>query len=76
MGKEDGLFAGTPPLEALKILLTDVSRAEQKEIAIHDISRAFFYARAIRPVYVKIPEEAQEPGDEQVLGATNVTIWY
>ena len=62
--KEEGLFAGTPPLEALKILIGDVTTSKWKEIAIHDISRAFFYAKAMRPVYVKIPEEARVPGED------------
>ena len=39
--------------------------SENKEMAIHDISRAFFYAEAIRPVFVKIPNEAREAGDDQ-----------
>ena len=29
-----------------------------------DVSRAYFYAKAVRPVYVKLPEEDIEPGDE------------
>ena len=58
------MFAGTPPLEALKTLLAAVTMGKGQEIMIADISRAFFYAEAIRPVYVKIPQEAQEPGDD------------
>ena len=51
-------------MEALKVLLADVVTSEGKELLINDISRAFFYAPAIRPVFVKIPPEAQKPGDE------------
>ena len=29
-----------------------------------DVSRAYFYAKAVRPVYVKLPDEDVEPGDE------------
>ena len=33
-----------------------------------DVSRAYFYARAIRPVYVKLPAEDQEAGEEDWCG--------
>ena len=29
-----------------------------------DVSRAYFYAKAVRPVYVKLPSEDVVPGDE------------
>ena len=32
---------------------------------INDVSRAFFHAKVKRDVYVDIPEEDREPGDEQ-----------
>ena len=37
-----------------------------KSVMINDISRAFFYAKSIRDTYVEIPEEAREPGDENM----------
>jgi hypothetical protein len=33
-----------------------------------DVSRAYFYAKAVRPVYVKLPAEDVEPGDEHRCG--------
>ena len=33
-----------------------------------DVSRAYFYAKAVRPVYVKLPAEHIEPGDENKCG--------
>ena len=53
MGKEfnneqiDGLFAGTPPLEALRFLIHEAA-----------VSRAFFEADSTRDVCVELPEEA------------------
>eukprot|EP00973_Karenia_brevis_P038272 5276278-Karenia_brevis.AAC.1 len=54
--EEDGLFAATPPLEALRYLISDVattdetsaSGVEDKVIMINDVSRAFFEAPAKR----------------------------
>ena len=33
-----------------------------------DVSRAYFYAKAERPVYVKLPDEDREAGDEHRCG--------
>ena len=64
-GKDDTLYASTPPLEALRLLLswaatTDggslstVGKAGNgKSILIADVSRAFFEAPAKRDIWVK-----------------------
>ena len=47
-GYEEGLFASTPPLEALRWLLSEAAtveeahRQEGKVVLISDVSRAFF----------------------------------
>ena len=33
-----------------------------------DVSRAYFYAKAVRPVYVKLPDEDWQKGDENRCG--------
>ena len=40
----------------------------RKKMLYADVSRAYFYARAARPVYVKLPEEDREPGDQNTCG--------
>ena len=64
------ILSATPPLEALRILLCvacqeDISRVEDPFlISTADVSRAHFYANAVRDVYVRLPDEdskAQEP---------------
>ena len=56
--KRDDLFAATPPLEALKVILSLTSSGNKGEILmINDISRAFFHAPAKRAVYVQLPNE-------------------
>ena len=62
-GPVEGLFAGTPPLEALRSIVSEaatVEGAESEEKVIHldDVSRAFFEAKATRQVCVELPEEA------------------
>ena len=63
----DDLFAATPPLEAIKFLIS--SAASQKgihrvrKLMFIDVSKAYFHAPCRRPVYVKLPAEALEPGN-------------
>ena len=59
-GKEWGLFAATPPLEALKLLIGEAATIEDehdKVVMINDVSRAFFEAPARREVRIELPEE-------------------
>ena len=61
----EGLFAATPPLEALRLILswaaTGVGIAPssdvgpRKSILIADVSRAFFEAPAKRDICVELP---------------------
>ena len=76
----DGLFAGTPPLEALRFSVHEaatveesgtggVGSQEEKVIMIVDVARAFFEAKAIRKICVELPEECAES-----LGGRNVAL--
>ena len=64
-----GLFAGTPPLEALRFLIHEAAtvRADEplgsKILMVNDVSRAFFEAPAIRNVCVEIPAEDRDEAD-------------
>lgn len=74
----EGLFAATPPLQALRLLLIPAATVEgrvlarlpvsqpekvEKGILIADVSRAFFEAPARRDVCVELPEEALSEGE-------------
>ena len=65
-GKDDSLFASTPPLEALRLIISEAATIDydqeeiHKVIMINDVARAFFEAEATREVYVELPEEALE----------------
>ena len=64
--KVDGLFAGTPPLEALRFLVHEAATVEgeeeeqEKVIMVNDVARAFFEAKAIRKLCVELPAECAE----------------
>ena len=74
--KRDDLFAGTPPLEGLKLVLSMTASGNKGEVVmINDVSRAFFHAKARRDVYVKIAEEDRENGDEYRCGKLNFSMY-
>ena len=66
-----GMFAATPPLEALKILISDVStigkdsEEEQKVLMINDVARAFFEAPVRRNICIELPAEDYTEEDER-----------
>ena len=59
----DGLFAGTPPLDALGFLVHEAATVRSGEamgskvIMINDVARAFLEAPAMRNICVEIPKE-------------------
>jgi len=67
-GKEEGIFAATPPLEALKLLISDVATVgekgtEEKILMINDVARAFFEADMRKELCVELPEESRIEGE-------------
>ena len=67
--KREDLFAATPPLEALKVILSMTATSNRGEsIMINDVSRALFHAKAKRQVYVQLANEDKEAGQEQLCG--------
>ena len=64
-----GLFAGTPPLEALRYLIHEAATVRSNEkvgskvLMVSDVARAFFEAPATRNVCVEIPKEDKTEAD-------------
>ena len=64
------LFAATPPLEALKLLISQmmtkgIGYFDDKEAYVMDfidIRKAYFHAKATRDVYIELPDEDHEEG--------------
>ena len=63
------MSASTPPLEALRLI---VSRAaalgaggEKKELMVNGVSRAYFYAKCTRTIYIELsPEDPEAHPDD------------
>ena len=66
--KRDDLFAGTPPLESMKAVISKcASRQDGKHpfrLLSVDVKMAYFYAPATRPLFINIPAEDREARDE------------
>ena len=61
------LYAATPPLEALKLLVSSCAteQACETHLMLSDVKRAYFHAPAVRELYVELPDE--DPGKAQGL---------
>jgi hypothetical protein len=66
------LFAATPPLESLRLMCSMCASHQEGpmpyRIMAIDVRRAYFYAKTTRPVYIEIPIEDYEAGDEGKVG--------
>jgi hypothetical protein len=64
--KDNELYAATPPLEALRLLISEAATirrgAGRRKLLFVDARRAYFNADATRLTYVDLPPEDAEPG--------------
>ena len=67
VAKEFNLFAGTPPVEAMRAIISmAASGATPKTLMTVDVSRAYMYAKCRNEMYVELcPEAHEEDGDEK-----------
>ena len=80
--KRDDLFAATPPLESLRMILS-ICASKQSNwdpgknfvVMSNDIKRAYFYAPATRPIFVEIPEEDRNEEDDGLVGQLNLSLY-
>ena len=61
-GDRDDLFAGTPPLSAVKFLISNLCSngkdgIQDKRFMILDVKRAFLYGNIEEPIYITLPDE-------------------
>ncbi len=68
-------YAATPPSETLRIMLSKLASNRKAKLMYADVSRAYFYAPAVRPVYVQIAAEDVEPGDEGLVGRLKMSMY-
>lgn len=83
----DEWFAATPPIESLRMVLSDamavpdgdvnfVDQADPKVLRFTDVSRAFFYAPVRRNIYVElVPEARREKGDESKCARLRMSMY-
>ena len=82
----DGLFAGTPPLEALRFLVHEAATVDgyqndatggpdEKVMMINDVARAFFEAQATRKVCVELPDECPEAVRGRNVALLNMSLY-
>ena len=69
------LYAATPPSECLTLLLSRLSSDPKRKLMYADVSRAYFYAKAVRPVYVVLPAEDLCEGDENRCGELVMSMY-
>ena len=70
------LYAATPPLEAVKMIISHAASGDaDRVLMIIDIRRAYFNAPTRRTTYVDIPPEDWEPGDDGKCARLNVSLY-
>ena len=80
--RREDLFAATPPLESLRMILSicashqnEVSPCDNFIVMTNDVKRAYFHAAATRPIFIKIPKEDHEDGDDDKVGQLNLSLY-
>ena len=73
------LFAATPPVETIRFLAAQCAQRQRRKdpwrMAVIDVRRAYFYARARRPLYVEIPDEDRVEGEGDVVGRLEMSLY-
>ena len=77
--KRDDLFAGTPPLAAMRHLASAATsfgtRSWKQKIAVVDVKRAFLHGVAEREIYIEIPPEDPHYDGGKTIGRLNKTLY-
>ncbi len=76
----DDLFAGTPGLEAVRLLLSLLASSNggavpNRRLMVLDIKRAFLNANATRELYIELPEEALNEEDGDAVGLLQKSMY-
>ena len=70
------LYAGTPPLEALKAIISIAANHKETFSIMHiDVSRAYFHAKAQRPVLIRLPAEDRMGTDAGKFGLMKKSMY-
>ena len=63
----DDLFAATPPLQGVKLMISICASEPDKCLMVLDVKRAFLYGKAVRPLFTKLPKEDPKYGTPGLL---------
>ena len=69
------LFAATPPTECLRLLLSKASENKDSKVLYVDVSRAYFYAKSVRPTFIKLPAEDPRSNEEGLVGKLMMSMY-
>eukprot|EP00973_Karenia_brevis_P039952 5514950-Karenia_brevis.AAC.1 len=74
------LFAATPPIEVLRMIISIAATRNQRgkihrKIMVNDVSRAYFYAKSDAPTFVKLCEEDTGEGEQDMCGELRVSMY-
>ena len=70
------LYAGTPPLKALKATISIAANNKEMFSIMHiDVSRAYFHAKAQRPVLIRLPLENRTGTDAGKVGLMKKSMY-
>ena len=73
--EDPGLYAATPPLEALRVVLSRAANDSQNKVMINDVSRAYFNAPATRELYIELPKEDKIEGEGDLVGRMRLCLY-
>ena len=77
VGRDDVLYAATPSLEALSLVISHAAThshsGSRRGVMVNDARRADFYAKIQRDVYIELPEEDEMHG--KMLGKLKLCLY-
>ena len=80
VGRDDALYASTPPLAALRLIVsyaaTHQETGERRMIMINDVLRAYFYAQIQRDLYIELPKEDLDYGKGLLGKLKCLPLWH
>ena len=77
-GKNDEVHASSPPLEALKFVVswaaTLTTSGLQRHVMVNDVCRTYFCTKTHRDIYIELPEEDTEARPDEI-GKLNLSLY-
>ena len=76
----ESIFAATPPLDSLKAFIVKAASqwgrtGMELSLQLIDVSRAHFYAPAVRDVFIQLPAEDPQAANGDMVGKLDRTMY-